>query len=603
MQVLVTGAAGFIGFHLCRRLIEEGLHVTGLDILDAQEPLAQLLQNKRIEALKAYSCFSFVHGDIRDGQFLQGVFDKTAFSQVVHLAARTGVRDSFRQPREYHSVNVEGTSQLVRVAQLSGVGHFLFTSSSSVYGEGDGPRSEKSPLEPISPYGLSKLQMEKSVFAAEKSGFCITGIRPFSVYGPWGRPDMAYFKYANQMALGLPIELFNRGEHLRDFTFVDDIVEGLFQVIRRFEMGRLSYNSAIFNLGRGQPEPVTELVRCLEKNLGRSAQAKCLEKQQGDVAVTWSDSSAFQEEFQFVPKISLQEGIKRFSNWWTEMFCAKIKPPPLVTIQMVVRNGEKFIADAIRSALKQTVQDFELVIVDDGSTDGTQQEIRKFSDPRIRFLVNPIAGISRARQLALQESRGKWTAIFDADDIAYPNRLELSLNAVRPGVALVGGQIKEIAEDLELISNYTFYPTEEPIIKKRLGHGYSVCHGASLFDTELARAVGGYLDENKNFGEDEDLFARLVFRGSVRNLDHFLIRRRIHRSSVCTSFQKKQWVLGQFLFSPKNLEESAYWARLGKAALRGGNSERARSFFIQSLKSCPLKINAWWGGIQALLCP
>lgn len=596
MQILVTGAAGFIGFHLCRRLLKSGIQVVGLDALSTRDPLLQLIQNRRLDQLKSWQGFQFEWSDIRDVQALQSIFCKTKFSQVIHLAARTGVRESFQCPQEYHSVNVDGTSHLVRIARESGVGHFLFTSSSSVYGEGEGPCSEQSPLNPISPYGLSKLLMEKAVFATERPGFCITGIRPFSVYGPWGRPDMAYFKYANQIMNDLPIELFHRGAHRRDFTFIDDIVEGLFRVIQAFSKGEIRYSSRIFNLGRGQPEPVTAVVKCLEKNLERTAKVKVLEKQRGDAEVTWSDSAAFQSEFQFTPQTSLQEGMERFSNWWVDTFS---KNMPLITLQMVVRNGEKFIAQAIESALKQTVSDFELVIVDDGSTDATQSEVFKFADPRIRVFVNPCPGLSRARQLALRESRGKWTAIFDADDIACPNRLERALAAVQPGVVLVGGQIEEVSEEAEPISSKVIYPTEEIQIRRRIGRGYSICHGTSLFDTAVARAVGGYQDENKSFGEDEDLFVRLASRGSVRNLAQVLIQRRIHRYSVCTRFQNSQWVLAEKFFSKEQLEEAAYWARLGKAALRGQNSKLAKSYFGKSLKWCPLKINAWWGRLQA----
>ncbi len=498
--------------------------------------------------------------------------------------------------QEYHSVNVEGTAHLVRIAQQSGVGHFLFASSSSVYGEGNGPCSEKSPLNPISPYGQSKLLMENVVFAAERPGFCITCIRPFSVYGPWGRPDMAYFKYTHQIMNDIPIELFHSGAHLRDFTFIDDIVEGLYRVIRAFSQGEIPYSSKTFNLGRGKPESVTAVVKCLEKNLGRLSKVKVMEKQQGDVEVTWSDSTASQREFRFAPQTSLQDGIELFSKWWIDTFSEKT---PLVSLQMVVRNGEKFISEAIESALKQTISDFELVIVDDGSTDNTQSEIHKFDDPRIRVFANPCPGLSRARQLALMESQGKWTAIFDADDIARPNRLEHALAAVQSGVVLVGGQIEEISEEAEPISSTGAYPTEEVQIRKRIGRGYSICHGTSLFDTVLARAVGGYQGKKKSFGEDEDLFVRLASCGSVSNLAQVLIQRRIHRNSVCTTFQKKEWVLGESFFSKKQLEEAAYWARLGKAALRGKNSKLAKSCFKKSLKWCPLKINAWWGGIQA----
>ncbi|NBX77623.1 MAG: NAD-dependent epimerase/dehydratase family protein [Proteobacteria bacterium] len=593
MSIFITGAAGFIGFHLSKRLLEEGFKVTGLDIMDSQDPPLHLLQKKRLDNLISFREFHFIRGDIRNVDLLEHLFGSCEFSQVVHLAARTGVRESFEKKQDYRSVNIEGTRQLVRLSKENKVGHFIFASSSSVYGEGQGITSEKSPLKPISPYGETKMEMEEIVASFADSRFRTTGVRPFSVYGPWGRPDMAYFKYANRISKGTPIELFNFGEHLRDFTFVEDVVAGICRVLIAHEEGRISYRSAIYNLGRGKPEPLTNLVSSLEKSLGKKAQIKRVQKQKGDVAITWADTTAFEKDFHFTPHTSLEEGIDRFSKWWLETF-----KKPAISIQMVVKNGGKFVAEAIDSALNQTFQDFELIIVDDGSTDNTQSEIIKFKDPRIKFLVNPRPGLSRARQLALRESQGQWTAIFDADDISHPERLSLCLAAMKPGMVLVGGQMEEMSEEGEIISRRGVYPKEMSKIKKRLGRGYGICHGASLFETELARTVGGY-DEEKELGEDEDLFVRLATQGNFVNLSDFLIRRRIHRKSVCTYHQIKQWVFGGRMFSVESLEQSSYWSRLGKAALRGDDPEMAQTYFYRSLRSCPLKVNSWWGWLAA----
>lgn len=594
MPILITGAAGFIGFHLSKRLLEEGFPVTGLDILDAQGPLLHLLQKKRLDYLTSFREFRFVKCDVRDVNLLENVFGSGEFSQVVHLAARTGVRESFKKPRDYWSVNVEGTRQLVRLSKEKHVGHFLFASSSSVYGEGQGITSEQSPLDPVSPYGETKMEMEKIVASFADQRFRTTGVRPFSVYGPWGRPDMAYFKYANKISERTPIELFNFGEHLRDFTYVDDVVEGLCRVLLAHRDGRISYESAIYNLGRGKPERLTDLVKCLETALGVKARIQKIEKQTGDADLTWSDTSAFEKHFHFKPHTSLKEGIERFAHWWLETF-----KKPVISIQMVVKNGEKYIASAIESALNQTFQDFELIIVDDGSTDNTQREISKFKDSRIKLLVNPRPGLSRARQLALRESQGQWTAIFDADDNSHPERLSLCLKVVKPGLVLVGGQMEEMSEEGEIISRCDLYPKDMSNIKKRLGRGYSVCHGASLFDTKLAREVGGY-DEEKTLGEDEDLFVRLAQRGIFCNLDDFLIQRRIHRKSVCTDYQIQRALLWKRMFSVQSLELSAYWSRLGKSALRGDNPQMALAYFYRSLQFCPFKLNSWWGGLRAI---
>ncbi|NDD04172.1 MAG: NAD-dependent epimerase/dehydratase family protein, partial [Proteobacteria bacterium] len=572
-----------------------GFPVTGLDIADAQEPLLHLLQKERLDYLRSFQGFRFVKCDVRDVNLLENVFGSFEFSQVAHLAARTGVRDSFEKPQEYWSVNVEGTRQLVRLSKEKQVGHFLFASSSSVYGEGQGISNEQSPLGPISPYGETKMEMEKIVASFADQQFRTTGVRPFSVYGPWGRPDMAYFKYAKKISEGSPIELFNFGEHLRDFTFVDDVVEGIFRLILAHRDGHTSYQSAIYNLGRGKPERLTDLVKYLETALGVKAQIQKIEKQAGDVGLTWSDTSGFEKDFHFKPHTSLKEGIDRFAEWWLETF-----KKPVISIQMVVKNGEKFIASAIMSALNQTFQDFELIIVDDGSTDNTQGEIGRFKDSRIKLLVNPRPGLSRARQLALCESRGQWSAIFDADDISHLERLSQCLKAVKPGIVLVGGQMEEMNEEGEVISRCSLYPKEMDEIRKRLGRSYSVCHGASLFNTDLARSVGGY-DEEKGLGEDEDLFVRLAQRGTFCNLDDFLIQRRIHRKSVCTDDQIKRALLWKKMFSAQSLELSTYWSRLGKSALRGDNPRMALSYFYRSLQSCPLKLNSWWGGLTAII--
>lgn len=274
---------------------------------------------------------------------------------------------------------------------------------------------------------------------------------------------------------------------------------------------------------------------------------------------------------------------------------------PLVSIHMVFKNAEAFIDAALNSVFSQTFQDFEVILVDDNSTDNTKAKLALFHDPRMRYFKNLGSGLGAARQLALLNSFGEWVAVFDADDISLPNRLELSLGLARKGNVVVSGQMDEISEDGLSLGKHRFFPTNENKIRACLGTGYSLCHGASLYEAHSAREVGGYSSGFQQIGEDEDLFIRLASKGQIANLDVALIQRRIHRQSVCTNFQKTHWVLPISLFTDSQLIDSAYFARLGKAALRGGRPKDAAKFYWESLAACPLKMNAWFGFLKSLV--
>ncbi|NBW98042.1 SDR family NAD(P)-dependent oxidoreductase [bacterium] len=318
MEILVTGSAGFIGSHLSQRLLAAGFRVSGVDLLGASDPLLKFLQEGRLAQLRKFKHFNFLNCDIRDRSALSYLFKKKSFSQVIHLAGRAGVRESFDKTEEYLSINVKGTAEVIRLTKDHKVGHFIFTSSSSVYGEVKGLMSEFFPLKPISPYGKSKLLMEKKLLTYADNCLRITGFRPFSVYGPWGRPDMAYFKYTQQMTQGTPIELYNQGAHLRDFTFIDDVVEGLFRATLAYERNHISHVFKMYNLGKGKPEPLLQLVKYLETNLGIEARLTFSNRQQGDVGETFADTSELQKDFKFTPQITLEEGIKLFIQWWSK---------------------------------------------------------------------------------------------------------------------------------------------------------------------------------------------------------------------------------------------------------------------------------------------
>jgi UDP-glucuronate 4-epimerase len=310
-MILVTGAAGFIGFHLCRRLLKEGWEVLGIDRLEAKDEIIQRLQGERLKILANSKTFYFIQADIRDEESLKKVFDVFSPINVVHLAARAGVRASFDEASSYFSHNAVGSQLVADWAGRFGCQHFICTSSSSIFGEMKGPTAEDA----VSPYAFSKVKMEEMVVAASSEWQIKTTIlRPFTVYGPWGRPDMAYFKFANQMMKHEEISLFNGGENARDFTFIDDFIEGMIRVIGE-SSERQSSLLEVFNFGRGKPESTGTLLQCLESNLRQRAQIRKEPRSQGESLLTWADSTAFFERHGYQPQIALEEGLKIFCDW------------------------------------------------------------------------------------------------------------------------------------------------------------------------------------------------------------------------------------------------------------------------------------------------
>ena len=270
---------------------------------------------------------------------------------------------------------------------------------------------------------------------------------------------------------------------------------------------------------------------------------------------------------------------------------------PKISIQVVTRNNAPFIREALRSAFEQSFQDFEIVLVDDGSTDGSQEIIAEVKDERLRCFFEPYRGLVKARQLALEKARGQWMAVFDGDDISLPNRLSSSLNACeKEELILVGGQTEEMNEEGVALSQAFLFPVEEVSIRKRLGKGYSVCHGTSLFSVPAARAAGGYRDAGDDgFGEDEDLFIRLATKGKIKNLSQILIKRRIHRNSFCT-LKKKELFRGLSRLST----ESTYWNRVGKSFYRAKRYEKSLQSYWCSLRENKVNPEALCGIAKSL---
>jgi UDP-glucuronate 4-epimerase len=332
-HILITGVCGFIGYHLARRLFEEGAFVVGIDNLNPYYEVA--LKKSRLSFLEKNKGFSFVKGDLGDRPLVEEVFEKNGFDVVVHLAAQAGVRYSLVDPYSYGERNIMSLFPLLEGCRKKGVKHLLFASSSSVYGERSRvPFSAHEPVDhPVSLYAATKRAGELichsySCFA----GLPVTALRFFTVYGPWGRPDMAYYRFTRLILEGRPIDIYNFGKMKRDFTYIDDIVEGIVRIMAKppssdpspKEKGPDPASSAapfrIFNIGKGQPVELLRFIEIIEGELGKKAEKNFLPIQPGDVTETFADIEDLTRITGFVPEVPLKEGIRRFVRWYREYY-------------------------------------------------------------------------------------------------------------------------------------------------------------------------------------------------------------------------------------------------------------------------------------------
>jgi UDP-glucuronate 4-epimerase len=317
-SILVTGAAGFIGFHLARRLLADGWTVHGVDSLnDYYDPR---LKEARLAELKTSPGFQFHKSDLADRAATAAIFEKVRACYVVHLAAQAGVAHSAVDPSSYIDANLVGFANILEGCRHAGCRHLVYASSSSVYGA-----NREMPLrvsdrvdEPLSLYGATKRANELMAYAyAHQFGSPATGLRFFTVYGPWGRPDMAVWLFTEAILLGRPLKLFNSGHMRRDFTYVDDVVEAVMRLI-----GMAPENPppqpphAIYNLGNGQPVEVIELVDVLEKVIGKLARRELLPMRPVDVLETFADSSELQRVTGFAPGTPIEQGVRSFVEWY-----------------------------------------------------------------------------------------------------------------------------------------------------------------------------------------------------------------------------------------------------------------------------------------------
>lgn len=322
MAILVTGAAGFIGARISKYLLDRGEDVIGVDNMNAYYDPA--LKEARIGTLSSDLGFTFVRGDIADTGELERAVTGRAVDQVVHLAAQAGVRYSIEQPRTYIRSNVSGQIEVLELCRALKVRHLVYASSSSVYGGNTKvPFSEVDPVDtPVSLYAATK-KADELMGHAYSHLFDIpqTGLRYFTVYGPFGRPDMAYWSFTKNIIEGKPIRVFNNGKMWRDFTYIDDIVTGTIAALDKPpENGKNAAPHRIYNIGNSQPEKLSRFIDILEEIIGKKAIREMAPMQPGDVVQTYADTTAIERDFDFKPSTSLETGLGAFVAWYKEYF-------------------------------------------------------------------------------------------------------------------------------------------------------------------------------------------------------------------------------------------------------------------------------------------
>lgn len=321
-KILVTGAAGFIGYHLSKKLLSQGATVVGFDNLNDYYDVN--LKYARLRELEPYESFSFIKGDLADKVAVDDLFAEHKFDIVVNLAAQAGVRYSIDNPQAYMESNVIGFFNILEACRHNPVEHLLYASSSSVYGN-----QQKTPFstdddvsKPISLYAATKKSNELMAYTySHLYSIPTTGLRFFTVYGPFGRPDMAYFSFTQKIMKGETIKIFNNGDMYRDFTYVDDIVTGIENMLcNPPEPDENGDRATVYNIGNNSPEQLMYFIETLEKALGKNAVKEFLPMQPGDVYQTYADVTPLIEKFGFKPSTSIEDGLGRFVEWYKEYY-------------------------------------------------------------------------------------------------------------------------------------------------------------------------------------------------------------------------------------------------------------------------------------------
>ncbi len=335
MKVLVTGAAGFIGSFVAARLAKRGDSVIGIDNLNSYYDVE--LKRARLARLREHPGFAFERVDLVDRDALRAVFEKHRPERLVHLAAQAGVRYSLVNPQAYVAANLTGFANVLEAAQQARVEHLVYASSSSVYGANTRlPFSEHDgAAHPISLYAATKRSNELMAHAySHLHGLPTTGLRYFTVYGPWGRPDQALFSFTRKILVGEPIDVYNRGEHSRDFTYIDDAAEATLRALDRVANGSVDWRGdspdpatstapwRLFNIGGGAPVQLNRYIELIEQCLGRKATKRLLPMQLGDVLATRADASELEREFGLLPRTPIETGVRNFVSWYCDYYGA-----------------------------------------------------------------------------------------------------------------------------------------------------------------------------------------------------------------------------------------------------------------------------------------
>ena len=333
MKILVTGVAGFIGMHSAKKLLDEGHDVIGIDNLNDYYDVT--LKEDRLQTLKDYKNFRFLKLDIKDQKDLLNLFKKESPQRVLHLAAQAGVRYSIQNPYVYIDSNIQGFINILEGCRATKTEHLVYASSSSVYGGNEKtPFSEHDNVDhPISLYAATKKANELMAHTySHLYQIPSTGLRFFTVYGPWGRPDMALFLFTKAILKGEAINIFNHGKMIRDFTYIDDIVESLVRVMDKVATPDASFDAKhpdpatshapyrIFNIGNNQPTPLMDYIEAIESALDKKAIKNLMDMQPGDVPLTSADTSELNQWVNFKPNTSIKEGVKRFVDWYKNYY-------------------------------------------------------------------------------------------------------------------------------------------------------------------------------------------------------------------------------------------------------------------------------------------
>ncbi|MFU0826088.1 MAG: putative protein in cld 5'region [Lachnoclostridium sp.] len=325
-KILVTGAAGFIGFHLSRKLLEQGFFVTGYDNLNDYYEVT--LKEDRLRILENYKNFTFIKGDVAIKEEVDELFQTVKPDYVIHLAAQAGVRYSIENPKAYMDSNITGFFHILEALRIYGTKHLVYASSSSVYGA-----NKKIPFstedktdQPVSFYAVTKKTNELMAYTySHLYQIPATGLRFFTVYGPYGRPDMAYFSFAKSIWEEKPIKVFNNGNLYRDFTYIDDIVEGMVRIMEKPPVPDTNQvRHKVYNIGNHRPENLMDFIRVLENCLGKKAKIRFYPMQDGDVYQTCADVADLKSDFDFYPDTPMEIGLKKFTDWYLSRYERKI---------------------------------------------------------------------------------------------------------------------------------------------------------------------------------------------------------------------------------------------------------------------------------------